>query len=109
MKIGVCGTGRMGAAIALRLMEVGHEVGVWNRNSTKTKPLVDAGAKPFSSPAELVEASDVTVVMLLNDAAIEAVYHAPNGILKAGLAGKLIIDMSTVRPDTMKSAVASAP
>jgi hypothetical protein len=41
--------------------------------------------------------------MLLNDAATEAVYHAPNGILKAKLAGKLVIDMSTMRPDTMKS------
>src|SRR5665213_3426025 len=108
MKIGVCGTGRMGSSIAQRLMSVGHEVGVWNRNPTKTKPLVDVGAKLFASPAELVEGCDVTIVMLLNDAAIEAVYHAPDGILKAGLAGKLIIDMSTVRPDTMKAAGAAA-
>jgi 3-hydroxyisobutyrate dehydrogenase len=93
----------MGSAIAQRLMSVGHEVGVWNRNSAKTKPLVDAGAKPFASPAELVEGSEVTIVMLLNDAAIEAVYRASNGILKAKLTGKLVIDMSTVRPDTMKS------
>ena len=103
MKIGVCGTGRMGSAIAQRLMSVGHEIGVWNRNSAKTKPLVDAGAKLFASPAELVEGCEVTIVMLLNDIAIEAVYRAPNGILKAQLVGKLVIDMSTVRPDTMKS------
>jgi 3-hydroxyisobutyrate dehydrogenase len=108
MKIGVCGTGRMGSSIAQRLMSVGHEVGVWNRNPTKTKPLVDVGAKLFASPAELVEGCDVTIVMLLNDAAIEAVYHAADGILKARLAGKLIIDMSTVRPDTMKAAGAAA-
>jgi 3-hydroxyisobutyrate dehydrogenase len=103
MKIGICGTGRMGSAIAQRLISVGHEVGVWNRNSAKTKPLVDAGAKLFASPSELVEGSDVTIVMLLNDAATEAVYRAPNGLLKAKLAGKLVIDMSTIRPDTMKS------
>ena len=108
MKIGVCGTGRMGSAIAQRLMSVGHEVSVWNRNAAKTKSLVDAGAKQFSSPAELVEGSEVTVVMLLNDAATEAVYRAPNGLLKAKLAGKLVIDMSTVRPDTMKSNGSSA-
>src|SRR6202165_5507021 len=41
--------------------------------------------------------------MLLDDAATEAVYHGPNGILKPNLAGKLVIDMSTVRPDTMIS------
>jgi 3-hydroxyisobutyrate dehydrogenase len=103
MKIGVCGTGRMGSAIAQRLMSVGHEVGVWNRNSAKTKPLVDAGAKLFASPAELAEGNDVVIVMLLNDAATEAIYRAPNGILKSRLAGKFVIDMSTVRPDTMKS------
>ena len=108
MKIGVCGTGRMGSPIAQRLMSVGHEVGVWNRDSTKTKPLTEAGAKLFPSPAELVEGSDVVVVMLLNDAASEAVYRGPNGILQASLNGKLVIDMSTVRPDTMVSIGASA-
>jgi 3-hydroxyisobutyrate dehydrogenase len=103
MKIGVCGTGRMGSAIAQRLMSVGHEVGVWNRNSAKTKPLIDAGAKLFASPAELVEGCDVVIVMLLNDAAMEAVYRGPNGILKSTLTGKFVIDMSTVRPDTMQT------
>jgi 3-hydroxyisobutyrate dehydrogenase len=103
MKLGVCGTGRMGSSIALRLISVGHEVSVWNRNSAKTKPLTDAGAKPAASPAELVEGCEAIIVMLLNDAATEAVYRGPNGILQAKLAGKLVIDMSTVRPDTMKS------
>ena len=103
MKIGVCGTGRMGSSIAQRLMSVGHEVAVWNRNSAKTKPLTDAGARLFSSPAELVDDCEVVVVMLLNDAATEAVYRGPSGIMKSKLAGKLVIDMSTIRPDTMKS------
>src|SRR5271169_4636100 len=103
MKIGVCGTGRMGSSIAQRLMAVGHEVGVWNRNSAKTKPLTDAGAKLYASPAELVDDREAVIIMLLNDAASEAVYHGPNGILKSKLAGKLVIDMSTVRPDTMIS------
>jgi 3-hydroxyisobutyrate dehydrogenase len=97
----------MGSSIAQRLMSVGHEVGVWNRNSAKTKPLTDAGAKLFTSPAALVEGSEVVIVMLLNDAATEAVYRGPNGILKSKLARKLVIDMSTVRPDTMTSIGAS--
>jgi 3-hydroxyisobutyrate dehydrogenase len=108
MKIGVCGTGRMGSSIALRLISVGHEVSVWNRNSAKTKPLTDAGARPAASPAELVEGCEVIIVMLLNDVATEAVYRGPNGLLQADLAGKLVIDMSTVRPDTMKSNGSSA-
>src|SRR5258708_36898507 len=93
----------MGLSIAQRLMSVGHEVGVWNRNSAKTKPLVDAGAKLFGSPAELIEGCDVTIVVLLNDAATEAIYRGPGGILKAKLAATLVVDMSTIRPDTMKS------
>src|SRR5450631_2190524 len=108
MKIGVCGTGRMGSSIAQRLMSVGHEVGVWNRNFGKTRPLTDAGAKLFASPAELAAGSEVVIVMLLNDAATEAVYRGPKGILTAALAGKLVIDMSTIHPDTMKSNGASA-
>ena len=107
MKIGVCGTGRMGASIAQRLMAVGHEVAVWNRNQAKTRPLVDAGAKAFATPAALVEGCEAIIVMLLNDAASEAVHRGPDGILKAKLAGKLVIDMSTVRPDTMQSIGAS--
>jgi 3-hydroxyisobutyrate dehydrogenase len=97
----------MGSSIAQRLMSVGHEVGVWNRNSAKTKPLTDAGAKLSASPAELVDDCEVVVVMLLNDAATEAVYRGPNGLLRSKLAGKLVIDMSTIRPDTMKSNGAS--
>jgi 3-hydroxyisobutyrate dehydrogenase len=81
----------------------GHEVGVWNRNSAKTKALTDAGAKLFASPTELVDDCEVVIVMLLNDAATEAVYRGPNGIMTSKLAGKLVIDMSTIRPDTMKS------
>jgi 3-hydroxyisobutyrate dehydrogenase len=93
----------MGGSIAERLLAVGHEVGVWNRDTAKTKPLVDAGAKAFASPAALVEGCDVIIVMLLNDTATDAVYHGVNGLLKAKLSGKLLIDMSTIQPDTMKS------
>src|SRR3981189_930590 len=108
MKVGGGGTGRMGPSIAQRLMEVGHDVAVWNRDLAKTKSLTDAGAKLFASPAELVDNCEAIIVMLLNDAATEAVYHGPSGILHAKLAGRLLIDMSTVRPDTMQSIGAAA-
>jgi 3-hydroxyisobutyrate dehydrogenase len=93
----------MGASIAQRLIAVGHEVGVWNRDPVKIKPLVDAGATRYASPAELAQGCDTVIVMLLNDAATEVIYRGPNGLLKSELAGKLIIDMSTLRPDTMIS------
>jgi 3-hydroxyisobutyrate dehydrogenase len=93
----------MGSSIAQRLLTVGHDVAVWNRDLAKTKSLTDAGAKLFASPTELVEKCEAIIVMLLNDDATEAVYRGPKGILNAKLAGRLLIDMSTVRPDTMKS------
>jgi len=107
MKIGVCGTGRMGSSIAQRLMSVGHDVAVWNRNATKMVPLTEAGASAFASPAELVENCEAVIVMLLNDTASDAVYRGRNGILSATLEGRLVIDMSTVRPDTMRAVGAS--
>src|SRR5258708_40150373 len=101
MKIGVCGTGRMGSALAQRLLSVGREVTVWNRDAAKTRPLVQAGAKHAISPAELVAGCDTVIVMLLNDEALESVYRAPGGLLLAGLDGKQIIDMSPVLPEAM--------
>src|SRR4051794_40613628 len=103
MKVGVCGTGRMGSSIAQRLMAVGHNVAVWNRDLGKTKSLTDAGAKLFTSPPKLVGGWETTILMLLKDAAREAVYRGQKGILTGRLAGKLLIDMSTLRPDTMRS------
>ncbi len=42
MRIGVAGIGKMGAAIAARLIEVGHEVAVWNRTPDKAKAIAGA-------------------------------------------------------------------
>src|SRR5215218_6380404 len=100
MHIGIAGVGRMGAAIGARLMEVGHQLTVWNRSAEKTKPLADARANVAASPAQL--ASDVeTVITILTDAAaIEHVYHDPHGLLAGDLTGKLLIEMSTVQPAT---------
>jgi 3-hydroxyisobutyrate dehydrogenase len=88
-------------------MSVGHDVAVWNRNATKMVPLTEAGASAFASPAELVENCEAVIVMLLNDTASDAVYRGRNGILSATLEGRLVIDMSTVRPDTMRAVGAS--
>ena len=98
MKIGVAGLGAMGAPIAARLMEVGHQVTVWNRNPDKTKPLADAGAKVAKRPAEVAAACEAVITMLTDGAAIDAVYNGPNGLLSGDVKGKLFIEMSTVAP-----------
>jgi 3-hydroxyisobutyrate dehydrogenase len=92
--------GRMGTAIAGRLLRLGHEVTVWNRTSGKTRPLADAGAKVAASPAQVATASDVVMTTLTDAAAIEAVYLGTDGLLTGRVAGKLFMEMSTVRSDT---------
>jgi len=99
MKIGIAGTGRMGAAIAQRLMGLGHELTVWNRTAEKTKELAAAGAKVAASPAALAGSADVVITILTDEKAIEALYSGPQGLLSADVAGKLFIEMSTVRPE----------
>jgi len=98
MRIGVAGVGRMGGAIAARLMEVGHEVTVWNRSPGKVKPLAEAGAKVAATPAELAAQAEAVVTILTNSEAMTAVYEAPQGLLAADAKGKLFIEMSTVQP-----------
>src|SRR5579871_2564570 len=100
MKIGIAGVGRMGAAIALRLMEVGHELTVWNRSAAKLKPLVEAGAKVAATPKELANSVETIITNLTDAAAIDAVYDGPSGLLSGDVKGKLVIEMSTVRPET---------
>jgi 3-hydroxyisobutyrate dehydrogenase len=98
MQIGVAGLGAMGAAVAARLLELGHQVTVWNRTPDKTKPLAEAGAKVAATPAEVARASEAVITMLTDGAAIDAVYNGPNGLLSGDVTGKLFIEMSTVPP-----------
>jgi len=105
MKVGIAGVGKMGAAIAARLIEAGHDITVWNRTPEKAKAV--AGAKIASTPLELAQTSEVVISVLTDAAALEAVYNGPSGLLQANVAGKLFIDMSTVLPAT-EIAVAGA-
>ena len=98
MKIGVAGIGRMGAAVAGRLISVGREVVVWNRTTGKTRELAERGAQVADTPAHLVAEADVILTMLTGDEAIISVYHGPQGLLSGVVRGKLFIEMSTVRP-----------
>lgn len=100
MQIGVAGLGRMGAAIARRLMDVGHQVVVWNRTPDKARRLGDAGAEVAATPAELVAKAEMVITILTDAEAIESVFHGENGLLSAAPMGKLFVEMSTVQPAT---------
>ena len=103
MKIGLSGTGRMGAAMGLHLIDNKHALAVWNRTTSKTRELAKAGASVCKTPAELVGEADLILNIVIDDKAAKAVYEGKDGILSGNLKGKLVIEMSTLMPDTTKA------
>ena len=96
----------MGAAIAGRLLSRGHAVTVWNRTAGKADLLADAGAQVAATPAQLAAAAEIVITIVTDSAAIDAVYHGKEGLLAGDIAGRLFIDMSTVRPATVQALAA---
>src|SRR5438876_11370599 len=97
----------MGAAIGQRLMSLGHELAVWNRTAEKTRPLAAAGAKVAATPSQLASSSETIITILTDATAIDAAYRGRDGLLAGDVAGKLFIEMSTVRPETERGLVAA--
>jgi 3-hydroxyisobutyrate dehydrogenase len=100
MKIGLLGCGRMGEAMAQRLLDSGHTLTVWNRSAAKTAALAARGAQVAATPAQVVAGSEIVLSMLTDAPAIEAAYDGAGGALSGPVAGRLFIEMSTVRPAT---------
>ncbi len=107
MRIGVAGLGRMGAAMAARLIDRKHQVFVWNRSPGRTAPLLAAGAKPAATPAALTDEAEIIITMLYDQAAVENVYSGADGLLTGKAGEKLFIEMSTVRPGDARATAAA--
>jgi len=100
LKLGWIGLGNMGNPMAKNLIKAGFEVVVFNRTKEKETELLKAGAKSANSPQQLLEICDVVFTMLSNDEAVKAVFEGESGLLTKEQPGKLIINMSTVSPET---------
>src|SRR3974377_793030 len=98
MQIGIAGTGKIGMAIAQRLVEGGHEVAAGNRTADKLDAVAKAGAATARTPAELAQRSQAIITMLTDAAAIDAVYSGTAALLAGDVAGELFMEMSTVDP-----------
>ncbi|HUV70290.1 MAG TPA: NAD(P)-dependent oxidoreductase [Terracidiphilus sp.] len=96
MRIGFLGLGKMGTAMALRLVGAGHELSVWNRSEARTKPLIHEGAIAAGTPAEAELGADAVITMLFDDAAHEEVLFGANGLMDALSPGSLHISCSTI-------------
>src|SRR3984893_8670421 len=106
MEIGLIGTGRMGSAMGERLIDLGHRLTVWNRTPDKARGLLRRGATLAPSPAAVANSSELTLTILTDAKAIEAVYDGPQGLLSGDIVGKLFVDMSTVAPETIRALAA---
>jgi 3-hydroxyisobutyrate dehydrogenase len=99
MHVGVAGLGKMGTAIAERLIETGNAVTVWNRSADKCRPLAAVGAHVAGSATALAREVEAVITILTDGAALDAVYGGPAGLLADDIKGKLFIEMSTVPPE----------
>src|SRR5437870_2520312 len=101
-KLGFIGIGSMGRPIARRLLESGYNLTAYNRDRSKAEALVGYGAVVTNSIAELASNTDVVLSCLANDAAVRNVYAGPEGVFANARPGTVVIEMSTVNPETSR-------
>src|SRR5215210_6535546 len=106
-RLGWAGTGRMGYALASRLLKAGHDVAVYNRTRSKAEPLAELGATVVDTPAELAD-RDIVFTMVAGPKDVEDVVLGPQGILSGERRLRLIVDSTTVSPATGEEVRAAA-
>ncbi|WP_309671259.1 NAD(P)-dependent oxidoreductase [Gemmatimonas sp.] len=101
-RIGFVGTGLIGTPMVERLLESGLSVSVWNRTIDKATPLVAFGATLAESPRALAQSCDVVCLCLTNTTAVHEVVFGQHGIDAVMRRGQLLIDLSSIAPDTTR-------
>ena len=94
-QIGWVGTGRMGSAMAKRLLKAGCDVAVYNRTRAKAEPRTEWGASIGDSPAELA-GCDIVFTMVSGPADLLTVITGESGVLSTSVAPGLLVDCSSV-------------
>jgi 3-hydroxyisobutyrate dehydrogenase len=96
-RVAFLGLGRMGAAMASRLLSVGYELTVYNRTAERAEPLVEAGARLASTPRAACAGADAVFAMTADDVSSKAMWLGDHGALAAELApGTLALECTTV-------------
>ena len=103
MDLAMLGMGRMGQALAGRLLQAGHHVTIWNRSPAKAAECVAEGAIEASSIAEAIKDAEVVFTSLANDDAVMAVALGEDGIRANLSLGATYVDTSTVAPATSQA------
>ena len=103
MKVGFIGLGRMGQAMAARLLAAGHELAVYNRTAASRDALVAKGARPADSIAQAAQYSGLVLSMLADDTALLEVTHGTQGLIATLPAGGIHVAMGTHAVQTVQS------
>jgi 2-hydroxy-3-oxopropionate reductase len=100
-KLGFIGLGIMGTPMAGHLLAAGHTLFVHTRSQVP-QTLLDAGAQPCASGAEVARQADIIFTMVPDTPDVEKVLFAPGGVAEGLSAGKTVVDMSSIDPIATK-------
>jgi len=101
-RIGLIGTGMLGKAVGLHLLESGYQLAVFNRTKSKTEELAEHGANVLESPKEVAKKSDLIFTIVKDTNAVKEVSFAKNGIVEGNHDNLIIADMSTINPNASR-------
>lgn len=101
-QLGFVGVGAMGSRIVRRLLAGGHKVAVYDLSREKAEAMARDGATVSNSLAALASTTEIILSCLTNDEAVRRVYLAPDGLLAHATSGKVVLEMSTIRPRTSR-------
>ena len=101
-KIGIIGTGMLGEAVGLHLLDSKYEVTVYNRTKDKVENLVKHGAVAVESPKDVAGKSDIVITVVKDASAVSDVAFGNNGIIYGKHDDLVVADMSTINPNSAK-------
>jgi 3-hydroxyisobutyrate dehydrogenase len=102
MRIGFIGLGTMGAPMARRLLDAGHEVTVHNRTRGREEPLERLGARRATTPRECARDQELVFTMVSDTPDVQAVVLGEEGAVEGMEKGAVLVDMSTISPATTR-------
>ena len=102
VKIGIIGTGMLGEAVGLHLLDSGYSVSVYNRTKSKTKNLEENGAYVTEIPSVVAESSDLIITCVKDADAVKQVLFGKGGVISGKHEDMTVADMSTINPNAAK-------
>ena len=99
-KIGLVGTGMLGEAVGLHLLESGHSLMAYNRTKSKTSNLEKNGAIISDTPKNVAESSELVITCVKDADAVEQVLFGQDGIVDGKHENLTVVEMSTINPNT---------